>query len=260
MALRIPVSGTSVKPVAGPLDATTGDGVRTGCGALTGSATGSRSTSRRTIRPPGPVPVTLSSSIPRSRASFRTNGVAKSRRPLVAAAGAATAAVTSSGSGMAGAAAPTSRAGSMSASVSPGASTTAMGSPTAIVDPGSAISRARIPSTSAAYSTRAFSVSISASGSPIAICVAHRDQPGLDDRLAGVGGHLRHPHHGGHQRCPIPTRIFSRPATTSSVLAIAARSSTLEMLGDASSPDTRSTGWSSQSKSLRCISSASQPP
>ncbi len=81
--------------------------------------------------------------------------------------------------------------------------------------------------------------------------LALRDEPRLDDGLAGVGQHLGHPHDCGHQRCPIPARTFSRPATTSSVLAMAARSSTLEMLGDASVPDTRSTGWSSQSKSLR---------
>ena len=49
-------------------------------------------------------------------------------------------------------------------------------------------------------------------------------------------------------------------ATTSSVWAIAARSSTLLMLGDASPPVTRCTGWSSQSKNRRWISSASQPP
>ena len=79
-----------------------------------------------------------------------------------------------------------------------------------------------------------------------------RDEPGLDDGLAGVGQHLGHPHHGRHQNtspvaslapsCPIPARTFSKPATTSSVLAMAARSSTREMLGEASVPDTLSTG------------------
>jgi hypothetical protein len=43
-------------------------------------------------------------------------------------------------------------------------------------------------------------------------------------------------------------------------LTIAARSSTLLMLGDASPPVTRSIGRSSQSNSRRPISSASHPP
>ena len=51
-----------------------------------------------------------------------------------------------------------------------------------------------------------------------------------------------------------------QPATTSSVRAIAARSSTREIDGLASPPVTRCTGWSSQSKKRRWISSASQPP
>ena len=55
--------------------------------------------------------------------------------------------------------------------------------------------------------------------------------------------------------------MMSRSAvTTSSRWAIAARSSTLLMLGDASPPVTRWIGWSSQSKKRRWISSASQPP
>ncbi len=249
MALRIPVSGTSVKPAVGACDATAGSGVRNGCGALTGSAIGSRSTSRRTMRPPGPVPVTLSSSIPRSRASFRTNGVANSRRPFVA--GGRFGAPRLRHRHGAGAAALSSSAGSMSASVSPGASTTAIGSPTANRRPRLGDQPAQDP----AYLGGVFDDSLVGFDLGERVTdrdlLALRDEPSLDDGLAGVGEHLGHPHDGGHQRCPIPIRIFSRPATTSSVLAIAARSSTFEMLGDASCPDTRSTGWSSQSKSLR---------
>ena len=58
----------------------------------------------------------------------------------------------------------------------------------------------------------------------------------------------------------VPHDRVSARSTTSSVFAMAARSSTLLMLGDASPPVTRCTGWSSQSKKRRWISSASQPP
>ena len=91
--------------------------------------------------------------------------------------------------------------------------------------------------------------------------VAGGDQPAGDHRLCRASEHARHPHHGRHQPAlPKPVRTRSRPATTSSVRAIAARSSTFEMLGLASEPDTRCTGWSSQSKKRRWTSSASQPP
>ena len=117
------------------------------------------------------------------------------------------------------------------------------------------------PSTSAPYSTTAFSVSISASGVTDGDCLLAGDQPGLAMTASvAPASTLGHPHHRGHQRRPPTPRPVSRPATTSSVRAIAARSSTFEMLGRASAPVTRCTGWSSQSKKRRWISSASQPP
>ena len=91
--------------------------------------------------------------------------------------------------------------------------------------------------------------------------VAGGDKPAGDRRLRRAGEHARHPHDRRHQpTLPKPARTRSMPATTSSVRAIAARSSTFEMLGLASEPVTRCTGWSSQSKKRRWISSASQPP
>ena len=91
--------------------------------------------------------------------------------------------------------------------------------------------------------------------------VAGRDEPAGDGRLGRARQHARHPHDRRHQPAlPRPARTRSSPAATSSVRAIAARSRTLEMLGLASEPVTRCTGWSSQSKKRRWISSASQPP
>ena len=72
--------------------------------------------------------------------------------------------------------------------------------------------------------------------------LADRDEPGRDRGLGHAGEHFRHPDGGGHQAPPIPARRRSMPATTSSVRAIAARSSTFEMLGLASLPVTRCTG------------------
>src|SRR5690606_18732389 len=90
--------------------------------------------------------------------------------------------------------------------------------------------------------------------------VAGRYQPGLKGSFGGASQHFRHPDDGSHYFPPHPSRTRSRPAMTSSVRAIAARSSTFEMLGLASPPVTRSIGWSRWSKNRRWISSASQPP
>ena len=117
-----------------------------------------------------------------------------------------------------------------------------------------------MPASSAPYSTTAFSVSISATGwpttssSPGATSQVWSDAsvaPAITDGIRTTIA-ISAP--------PRPMRMRSRPATTSSVRAIAARSSTFEMLGLASPPVTRSIGWSSQSKKRRCSSSASHPP
>ena len=117
-----------------------------------------------------------------------------------------------------------------------------------------------MPSISEAYSTTALSVSISASGVPTStfwptatsqVAIAASVTPVSTSGMRIVVA-ISAP--------PIPARSRSMPATTSSVRAIAARSSTFEMLGLASLPVTRCTGWSSQSKKRRWISSASHPP
>ena len=97
---------------------------------------------------------------------------------------------------------------------------------------------------------------------PNAHAVARRHEPVRERRLGSTGQHARHPHDHGHQPVtfPKPSRTRSSPATMSSVVAIAACSSTREIDGDDSAPVTRCTGWSSQSKKRRCTSSASQPP
>src|SRR6478609_7771894 len=87
--------------------------------------------------------------------------------------------------------------------------------------------------------------------------VTRGDHPGLQSGLRGAGEDFGHANDLRHDQAPNPTRTASSPATTSSVRAIAARSSTREMLGEASPPVTRATGWSSQSKYRRWISSAS---
>src|SRR5262249_4372638 len=72
-----------------------------------------------------------------------------------------------------------------------------------------------------------------------------RHRPTLDDRLSHIGGYFGHTQNLGHRRY---LAISVSAAATSAALAIAARSSTLLMLGDASPPVTRWTGESSQSK------------
>ena len=69
--------------------------------------------------------------------------------------------------------------------------------------------------------------------------------PFRQHRRRGIGGDAWHPQQCRHGQAPTTSVSL---AATSSVLAMAARSSTLLMLGDASPPVTRSTGWSSQSK------------
>ena len=176
------------------------------------------SRSRRTIRPFGPVPAIAARSMPRSPAIFRTSGLAKIRDPSTPAGdwcplvvdvpsttlfggrcpidhvpdGAATpaeascgtdaAGVTAAGAGAcaaawAGVSVP--RAASMSASVSPSATRTAMGSPISPVSPTARTRRPTTPASSAAYSTSAFSVSISARGWPTATL-----SPGATSQLA----------------------------------------------------------------------------
>ena len=153
------------------------------------------------------------------------------------------------------------RAASMSASVSPSVTSTAMGAPISPASPGGEHDPADDPGLlRAVLDDRLLGLDL---GERVADGdgVAGGDQPGGDGRLRRAREHARHPHDRRHQPAlPKPARTRSRPATTSSVRAIAARSSTLEMLGLASAPVTRCTGWSSQSKKRRWISSASQPP
>ena len=149
----------------------------------------------------------------------------------------------------------------MSASVSPSFTSTAMGAPISPASPAASTIRPTTPASSALYSTIAFSVSISASGSPTATV-----SPGATSQLAMAASVAPASTLGIRttdaisRPFPKPARTRSRPAATSSVRAIAARSSTFEMLGLASEPVTRCTGWSSQSKKRRWTSSASQPP
>src|SRR5690606_8168238 len=84
--------------------------------------------------------------------------------------------------------------------------------------------------------------------------------PALERRLVGVGGHAGQSQVGCHLSSSRSGQSARSAAATSAVLASAACSSTLEMLGDDSEPCTRVTGASSQSKYLRWISSASHPP
>ena len=175
------------------------------------------SRSRRTMRPFGPVPAIAARSMPRSPAIFRTSGLAKMRPresapawcPLVVdvpsttlfggrcaidhvpdgvvasaeascgagVAGVATRAVGAGACAGAGVSVP--RAASMSASVSPSATRTAMGSPISPVSPTAKTRRPTTPASSAAYSTSAFSVSISARSWPTATL-----SPGATSQLA----------------------------------------------------------------------------
>ena len=174
------------------------------------------SRSRRTMRPFGPVPAIAARSMPRSPAIFRTSGLAKIRDPSTpgccplvvdvpsttlfggrcpidhvpdgagasagASCGADVAGVTAGAVGAgacAGAGVSVPRAASMSASVSPSATRTAMGSPISPVSPTARTRRPTTPASSAAYSTSAFSVSISARGWPTATL-----SPGATSQLA----------------------------------------------------------------------------
>ena len=83
------------------------------------------------------------------------------------------------------------------------------------------------------------------------------DLPFGQDRVGGVGGDTGHSEQCRHLQASVTSASLS---AISSDCAMAARSRTLLMLGDASPPVTRSTGWSSQSNRRRWISSASQPP
>jgi LPS-assembly protein len=172
--------------------------------APAGTAARYRSRSRRTIRPFGPVPASPAKSTPRSPASFRTNGLAKTRPPgrecpfagpappvdaggpdagetvgaagaggpagcggLASAGEAADSGETAADAGCRDAAcAEPPSAASTSASLSPAARSTAIGSPIDAVSPSPTTRRPTTPASSAAYSTSAFSVSISASGVP----------------------------------------------------------------------------------------------
>src|SRR6185436_19666705 len=82
-------------------------------------------------------------------------------------------------------------------------------------------------------------------------------QPLRKDGLGRVGRDAGHPEHARHGQY---LAISARAAATSASFAIAALSSTLLMLGDASPPVTRQTGPSRRSKKRRWISSASHPP
>ena len=222
------------------------------------------------MRPPGPLPVRPARSRPASRASLRASGLAKSRspRPPPAAAGVVAVGVdagaTSATAGSAVAAASPdaattpipARKASRSATVSPTAAYTAIGEPTSTRLPSATSWRRITPSVSASTSTTALSVSIvtiaspAANSSPTATIQVERTASVASAAISGI-----------RRISARPSPAISRSlAATSSLRAMAARSSTLLMLGDASPPVTRSTGWSSQSKKRRWISSDSQPP
>ena len=85
------------------------------------------------------------------------------------------------------------------------------------------------------------------------------DEPGLDGGLGGAGEHLGHPHDLRPSALPFRRGLLD---TCDDFFGTCDRG-TFEHLRDARrglAPVTRSTGWSSQSKSRRWISSASQPP
>src|SRR5690554_7300936 len=178
------VCGTSSPTVAGAAGADAGTGA---AGAGAGACARNRSTSRRTMRPPGPEPSRASIGTPFSRASLRARGLAKTRAPRGASAASAGAgpldagpldadpldpgACTASADGTSGSwAAPSAspRRAARSYSSPALAVSTAIGVPTATTLPGSTSRLARTPDSSACISTTAFSVSISASTSPTA--------------------------------------------------------------------------------------------
>ena len=201
-----------------------------------------------------------------------TTDVDASRRPAATAAGAASGTSTAtspagcrSGSTVAGvvgaSVTPRSRStASRSVTDSPAAPTSAIGAPVSTSAPGSTSSRRITPSVSASTSTTAFAVSTVATTSR-----ADTDAFSATDQLDSTASVVPVAISGirsssGTAQAPDVGEIWRSAVTTSSDRAIAARSSTLLIDGDASPPVTRSTGWSSQSKNRRWISSASQPP
>ena len=185
------------------------------------------------MRPLGPVPVMVLRSRLAARARRRTSGVANTRSdastPASPSATIPSACI----------------AASRSSIDSPGAHCSAIASPTSTRVPGSTRNLTISPGSSASMSTWALSVSTVATTSDWAKetpwCTCHSVSTADD----GIGGDAWHPQQRRHGQAPTTSVSL---AATSSVLAMAARSSTLLMLGDASPPVTRSTGWSSQSK------------
>ena len=128
----------------------------------------SRSTSSRRTRPRGPLGVMRLRSTPRSRASLRTEGMARTL-PLPAALLPGSATVGSGGnSRVLASSRPTTEAASGgvcgSSAASPASPITARTSPTRIVSPAASGSRRIVPSRGAGISTTALSVSTSTSG------------------------------------------------------------------------------------------------
>src|SRR4051812_13335389 len=170
VTLRIRLSGTrSVSWSSTAAGAASAAGRWTGCGAggavsRTAASSAAASTSARTIRPPGPDPVTALRSTPFSRAIRRASGEDGGReRPFAgsAAGAAATGRGASCGSGAGSAA--TGRAAGAGA---PSVTSVAIGVPMAAVSPSPTRISPRTPSSYASYSIRALSVSMSTSASP----------------------------------------------------------------------------------------------
>ena len=224
MARRSREWGISTKPEAGAL-LMEGAGE---AGVADGAPEIAASTSRRRMRPLGPVPAIPVSAIPASFASRRAIGLTKSR-PVGTAASDVTSAVGASastvetgagslagedGTGAAGGAAfvllsefestpRLARTASTSPTSSPGAAIKAMGSPMVTSCPSVAIRCTRVPSASASTSTTALSVSMIAMTSPVEkdarTPVGHWDKTALEAPAATSGmrrssamGHLQH--------------------------------------------------------------------
>ena len=218
MARRSREWGMSTKPEAGvPLMEGAGE-----TGVADGAPDIAASTSRRRMRPLGPVPAIPASAIPASFASRRAIGLTKSR-PVGRAASDVASAV---GTGETGAGSLAGEAGtgvgvaavvlpefestprlasatSTSSTSSPGAAIKAMGSPMVTSCPSVAMRCARVPSASASTSTTALSVSMIAITSPVEkdapTPVGHWDKTALEAPAATSGmrrssamGHLQH--------------------------------------------------------------------